>query len=57
MGAQNIHETKGGMRHPTLPPTLYRLNIEVLKDEQFLLESGKRFRKIDFSQAPWDKPD
>ena len=32
--------------------TSYRLDTEVKKDEQFLLDSGKRFNKLDFSKAP-----
>ena len=35
--------------------TTYRLGKELVKDEQFLLESGQRFRKLDFSKAPWPR--
>ena len=33
--------------------TSYRVGKEMVKEEQFLLESGQRFRKLDFSKAPW----
>ena len=33
--------------------TSYRLRKEAVKDEQFLLESGKKLRHLDFSKAPW----
>ena len=33
--------------------TSYRLSMEVSKEEIFLIESGKRFRKLDLVRAPW----
>ena len=33
--------------------TSYRLKKEADKEEQFLLESGKKLRHLDFSKAPW----
>ena len=33
--------------------TTYRLDREVNKEEQFLLDSGQRFRRLDFNKAPW----
>ena len=33
--------------------TSYRLGGEVDKEENFLLNSGKRFKRLDFNNAPW----
>jgi hypothetical protein len=33
--------------------TSFKLEEEVIKEEQFLLDSGRRFRKLDFHKAPW----
>ena len=33
--------------------TTYRLDREVNKEEQFLLDSGQRFKRLDFNKAPW----
>ena len=33
--------------------TSYRLGREVKKEENYLLDSGKRFKLLDFSKAPW----
>ena len=33
--------------------TTYRLEREVNKEEQFLLDSGQRFKRLDFNKAPW----
>ena len=33
--------------------TSFRLEKEQAKKEEFLLESGKRFRQLDFAKAPW----
>ena len=33
--------------------TTYSHDCQATKEEQFLLESGRRFKKLDFSKAPW----
>ena len=33
--------------------TSFTMAKEVEKDETFLLDSGKRFRQLDFSKDPW----
>ena len=33
--------------------TSFMLEKEVIKEEKFLLDSGRRFRKLDFYKAPW----
>ena len=40
--------------HGVVPATTsYNLESGAVKEEQFLLESGKRFRKVDFSKGLW----
>ena len=31
----------------------YKLGKKLTKDEMFLLDSGRRLRKLDFAKAPW----
>ena len=35
--------------------TSYRQGREVKKEESYLLDSGKRFKLLDFSKAPWSE--